>query len=496
MYLSQILESIDQPGLIHRILHFLLASPSDKETHEKIRKLDKKSPMYLSRRKSLDLLASFAEAAPKPSPTLFNLVDLILMSLRSKNVHTVSATLRLISVIIQRHQHFAGSLFKTLPSSQTSTPTRPIGAFNAELHHLMDMATTVLDDSSLDQSYESYLANAYLVVQPRVDQGDGISGSVIAVQPDDGVLTGIISVFSQFFMNTVMTNLALTNAVTALASSGVISLDGWLFVPPSEYEYSSHATSKDADEVAPSEKTPTATYDQPEWPPKVVPSFSAVLQDLVRQIRLWRQEIPDFDILLAARRKLLTQEGDMPAADNVAGRSTPQLGNGQADASNGPSSPAGGRGAGPIEHVGRSPKRSSVKDSTSLKAVDPSMSRAQSCARSRVVEQLARRIVVGSRTASSADTPTSPPTVPGLNTPGSSPPSPEGEDTMLAGKSGSDPAETDVGDSNHGENPATDEGATLGHVLTNTVILYEFILELTALVQVRASVLDEVAYGQ
>jgi hypothetical protein len=36
--------------------------------------------------------------------------------------------------------------------------------------------------------------------------------------------------------------------------------------------------------------------------------------------------------------------------------------------------------------------------------------------------------------------------------------------------------------------------ATLGHVLTNVVILYEFVLELSAVVQVRASLFEEAGY--
>jgi len=37
---------------------------------------------------------------------------------------------------------------------------------------------------------------------------------------------------------------------------------------------------------------------------------------------------------------------------------------------------------------------------------------------------------------------------------------------------------------------------TLGHVLTNVVILHEFILELTAIVYARASLFEEVGFTQ
>jgi hypothetical protein len=36
--------------------------------------------------------------------------------------------------------------------------------------------------------------------------------------------------------------------------------------------------------------------------------------------------------------------------------------------------------------------------------------------------------------------------------------------------------------------------ATLGHVLTNVVILYEFLLELSAVVQARGSLFEEAGY--
>lgn len=36
--------------------------------------------------------------------------------------------------------------------------------------------------------------------------------------------------------------------------------------------------------------------------------------------------------------------------------------------------------------------------------------------------------------------------------------------------------------------------ATLGHVLTNVIILYEFLLELSATMQVRGSLYEEAGY--
>jgi hypothetical protein len=42
--------------------------------------------------------------------------------------------------------------------------------------------------------------------------------------------------------------------------------------------------------------------------------------------------------------------------------------------------------------------------------------------------------------------------------------------------------------------PETQDTVTLGHILTNVVILYEFIHELTALIQVRGTVFEEAGF--
>ena len=146
-YLYRILDSIEQDDLVHRILHFLLASPSGFESKSAQKSVD----MSMSRRKSLDVLAAFSEEAARPSPSLFNLRDLALLGLQSKNRQTVLATLRLMAVVLQRHHTFARSLIRTLPGQPAEQ--RTVGALNAELGQLVTLATSVVDDPMLEESF-------------------------------------------------------------------------------------------------------------------------------------------------------------------------------------------------------------------------------------------------------------------------------------------------------------------------------------------------------
>ena len=230
-YLYRILDAIDQPQLVHRILHYLLASPTEKEPVVEVRSDRVRKHMSMSRRKSLEMLAAFAGEEENPSPSLFNLVDLILLSIKSKNEDTLVATLRLVAILLRRHHSFAGSLIKT--NDPALDGRRTVGALNAEMQQLLSLATTISDDPSIHESYESYAKDATAVLEsrlfipsPRSSLLDGPADQPLEVRTDDAVFTAVISRLERFFSNSVMTNLALTDVITSLASSNLVSLDG------------------------------------------------------------------------------------------------------------------------------------------------------------------------------------------------------------------------------------------------------------------------------
>ncbi|KKZ68124.1 hypothetical protein EMCG_06181 [[Emmonsia] crescens] len=498
-YLCRILESIDQPDLVHRILHFLLASSTGSEPAVQIPK--QKLRMSLSRRKSLDLLASFAEAAAKPSPELFNLVDLVLMSIRSKNSPTVVATLQLMTVIFQRHHIFASSLIKTVQRPRPSVYIRPIGALNAELQHLVGLARSVLEDPLLDQSYQNYLLDASAILDLRTPiipllRGKPIESALdspLLLQTNDDILRGMISRLESFFANSVVMNLALTDAITGLASSNFISLDGWLLVEPHNYEYdSSHPSCADANADYASKLS--LAFDQPSFSPSLVPLVPRTIQKLVHRVEQWRLEISDFDILIAARRHLLHSD-DESGVDEQLKATFSESSNrpsaerqGQHPARVGPRSDSPrGRKTSLFEQTDSSPSRSfgnsgsrslfssPLRDSPQKQVSSrPESTTHSSTAAEDLRRRLATPIKVDLSDVSSDH--------------GAS-------ETGCSASLAAHPNLESSGDhSGPGSGTSPPDHVSLGHVLTNTIILYEFILELAALVQVRATVFQEVKF--
>ena len=114
--------------------------------------------LSISRRKSLDHLAALAEAAQSPSPDLFTLLDLIMMSLKSKHVNTVNGSLKLITVIISKHHQYAlNGLFRTEPFDHTSL-NRSVGSFTNTLVQFFDVAAAISsEETTMDQSYQGAL---------------------------------------------------------------------------------------------------------------------------------------------------------------------------------------------------------------------------------------------------------------------------------------------------------------------------------------------------
>lgn len=469
------LEVIDQPELIHRILHYLLASPSDSQPTVDVAPSQK--DMSISRRRSLDLLAAFAEEAAKPSPSLFNLVDLILMSIKSQNRETVVATLRLLTVILRRHHSFAGSLIKTCPPVRDTR--RTVGALNAELRQFMSLATSIGDDPTIDASYDNYLRDAALIVESRLfiapspgtSIADGPADRPLDVRTDDLIFKELLSLLENFFTNSVVVNLALTEVITSLASSNLVSLDGWLLVEPSNYEYQVDATPQSRvvfDEPEDKTKPPESdirnlvavvkqAHAEPTWSSENTPPIARVLRRLVGYIEQWRRDMSDFDVLVAARRELLH-------SDDQADRS--------ANASRQPSEPPTTRTSmDPLQRTVRAEYESPRGRSTrpldeglmSPRGVGSPLREGTSDSQMRpvIAEDLRRRLATQFWIDSYGRLVTS-----------------EGAD-------GSD-----------GEAAEASRKVTLGHILTNAVILQEFILELTALVQVRATLFEEAGYLQ
>jgi hypothetical protein len=435
--MCRILDSIDQGELVHRILHFLLASSPPPE---------EQMDMSASRRKSINVLAALASEAAQPSPSLFNLRDLVLLGLQSSNRQTVLATLRLLNVVLQRHHPFSRALIHTVPGQPAQQ--RTVGAFNAELEQLLTLGTSIFDDASLNESFEDYVADATWTLESRLclpvsaaDEAEGAIPLPLQLQQDDPIVQGLLSCVETFFTNSVIVNLALTGVLMSLASSHLFSLDGWVLVDPANYD----EPEESSDELDPIHRA----YQSPTWPATAKPTLTAALQRLVDQVRQWQQDLPDFDVLVAARRDLLHlgERPQTPGSSREPSEPVPTT----LDRSR-PSYPGSPDASVPASR-GRSPNPISSQAVASLRGESessrPTESRGSSTSRAATAETLRQRLA----------TPFSPP--------------------KASNSESADP-----------ENVP----ATLGHVLTNVVILYEFLLELSAVVQARGSFFEEAGY--
>ena len=422
--------------------------------------------MSASRRRSLNVLAALASEAAQPSPSLFNLRDLALLGLQSTNRQTVLATLRLLNVVLQRHHPFARALIHTIPNQPTQQ--RSVGAFNSELEHLLGLATSLIDEPTLNESYENYVADATWVLESRlclpvsVESAEESIPLPLQLQQDDPIVQGLLTCIDSFFGNSVIVNLALTGVLMSLASSHLFSLDGWVLVDPAQYDPPTEGSEGPEDEKVAIDQVRQA-YQVPTWPETAAPTLTSALKKLIDQVRQWQQDLPDFDVLVAARRDLLHKE-DRPQTPNPSDAPEPSVPM-SADRSH-PSYPGSPEPALPNSGAqSPQPLNTSRAASASLRgepSTRPIESRGSSVSRAPAAEALRQRLAMPF-----------PPAKPE--------PSPEG--TVET------PAEPDV-------DPEAPPSVTLGHVLTNVVILYEFLLEMSAVVQARGSLFEEAGYSQ
>jgi hypothetical protein len=449
-YLYRILASLDHPALVQLTLHYLLGHNRDPLQGDSSSR--RRSRMSLSRRKSLDHLTALAEAQENLSPALFNLRDLIVMSLKSKQPQTTTATLKLLSVILQRHHvHVRTSLF-AVGTILEDAPLWKLSTLNSQMGIFFAFASDIARDVDLNESYEnvacdiSFLLGSHSCpLQPgETDSSAPLGSKQYCIAQSCVLKKGMSELLRRFFTNQTTTNLALTESIISLACCRLISINGW-FIPMMQ--------------------TGNLTEEEPF-------SICAIIERLVQQIRRWRSSFEDWDDLLAAQKRRLLDEKDekldvsrsdpnptdrIPVEGDARGRRGRTLRSeifGSMDGSVSPS-PA--------------PKASVSPDSLAASPFSSDVDRQSGDAGSRSTAPasgiLQRQVLIPQFDLENAGAPT-------YRHSHSSP-----EDTALA-----------AAEQTH------ERTATLGHILINAVILQEFILEVAAVVQIRASLFGEVAF--
>ena len=440
-YLCRILASLDHLGLVQRTLQYLLGHNRDhlqegSSSHHRSR-------MSLSRRKSLDHLTALAKAQESLSPALFNLRDLIAMSLKSSQSQTTTATLRLLSVVLQKHHIHVGTSLFTRGTILEDAPLWRMSTLNSHMSTLFAFASDIAQDVNLNESYENVASDVSLHlgshsclqqaaeydsdVAPAAKQYSIAASCVLRRQMNELLCT--------FFANQVTTNLALTESIMSLACCRLLSLNDW-FIPMLQ--------TGDFTEVEPS-------------------SICSIIERLVHQIRQWRLSFEDWDALLAAQKRKLLDEGDEGEEDFEDSR----LPSNSSDRVSVDVVARGRRGRTLRSEMFGSMDGSLSPSPAPKTSISPGLTAASGSARPWSVSPasgiLQRQVLL-----------------PQLN--------PENAEASTQRHSHMVSEDTELPPADQ----ANEGTASLGHILTNAVILQEFILEVVAVVQVRAGLFEEV----
>ena len=539
-YFKCILQSLSHTELLNRTLRYLLAVPN-----KAIEKSDSSTrPTTIARRRKSESLISQREIAKvNHSPELFDLIDLTLTSLQSPNQQTITATLRLLSVLLGAdHQYIFSQLIHTT-SLDDGIPKRNIIAHQNDIDALLDMADSLLHDNRLELCYENHLKDARNAIESHVcsveilaipnlqtvldhnpeqghDQARHRRVHPHILQLDDPLLQCLQRLVEGFLTNDIETNLSLTQVISIIASCGYTSLNGWFLRSESSIlaqrgqQLRTVVSTNEEHPRTESETVPVAEPDKhsnhgadeadeakPDHKDEQVSAFFNSLETLVRQIQQLSQEIEDFDIYLAERRHVFNVGEDIESALNDAPAPTKTFQGSKA------TSPA--RRKNPPHVASISERLLSEDNSTTGSRSSSPRGRQREQSAPTLVGRLSHlrispSISPSKTTASSADARSSLGNDSLTYTPPKGLRSPISPENALRQKI-TIPTTTrsqapDIGSSEsssmrsgtaHPREPRAPE-VTLSHLLTNVVILQEFLLELAAIIEVRAALFGEV----
>jgi hypothetical protein len=525
-YLRRILDALDHPELVNMILQYLLAL----QDYTAASPRTPRSPAAVKRRQSLILLNAPDQDDDRLNPSLFNLVDLVLGSTNSRNAQTVGAALKLTTVILGKNHGYAlGSLIKVMYVHHKEH-YRTIGSLNVELESYLNIAINIAGEEGVDEAYDTHLRDIQSMLESHPcslkvvalhdatlkKQGffDATESSTREVDPhyllpEDPLFQSLTDLLLTFLTNDIETNLALTETIIGMGTCSQLRLEGWLSVDPADYHFEdigpepAEFTNDNFRDMLMASRTPS-------WKPSATPQLLACLQQLQAQVDALRTDIMDWDEHVANRKNAFKFHEEMHDAMKMttpqkvsrqpsetptpAGSWTPQIPKHVLERPTTPSRTQSPRGrkealAEQRNTPSGSPRPSRVRGQTLVgspsRALSP-MSAPQPTRNTtlfsdveanfsglRHSEFLKRRIrfrrPAGSQTLEVLLSKYQPP------------PKDEGEDTAAGAEQ--DAEQEDIRE------------ASLLHIITNVVILQEFILEVVALLQVRASLFNEVKFA-
>lgn len=478
MYMTAVLESLEYEGLVSMILNYLFAIESKTSSEQLLQDSQTeppRSPNSARKRQSLMSLTAPKDPDDAVEPSLFSLVDLILNNAASQNPQAVLTALKLASSILTRQKTFAfGTLLKV--QEVESGSERANGALDVEVERYTKIAQGLYDCAGLFDDYDDLADDLRVAVEsqiaftrpplrePNEDTTETVKSFMLS--NNDLYLTALRNLLQTFFTNGVDVNLALSQAIISIALCTEIRLDSWLALNPAHYTFDDGPTDSPrpwASYLDEAENMAFSALQQssrcPIWSTEHQPMLYSTLRTLVEELERVRKSVPNLDYLIAVRKTMLQASGldssmlssEPPSSVNSPTRTTfrdiPNSAQGSSSQVPTRSSSLSARQEGMIGKA--TPPRSGSLVAASPEAV-PTGEKAAS-----PEEQTASLFM---------------------------PPPPEA------------PSTTDLLMKMIDFSSSSDEGsrqATLNHVLTNVVVLQEFVLELVAVLQVRAAVLGE-----
>lgn len=510
-YLRSILENVTHTDIIRLLLHFMLGNSNEQQQDTR----PSRPAALARRRKSETLITNNANRGDHAIPELLTLTNILQGYLASRSHQTVTASLRLLCTILRSWHDMASTQLFRAEMAKTTGNQRSIEIHDQHLDILYSMAEDILDEEDLEVYYESHLEDAQVnielhscfVQQLNLAESDCSEASLLpkdhrrqhVIRAEDPLLTRLLSLLEDFLVNDIEINLSLSETFAALASCGETSLEGWLLVPKSTRVLpprgKNAARSVDGNNQATANHLCTAS-----------PVLTR-LRALVERIDKLRADIQDFDIYLSERRHVFRvgEEIDEVVAE-VPVRRSQDMGDDQNSkprekvaaigliterlkTSGHVSRASSPRGRQPTNvEPYEAPPKSLVRRLNQLR-LSPSRSPSNILERHHSPSPL-RKTSLSSRRSSGLASPRGPPDMlqrkvrMRANT-GQRRPLGESTDSETGSiRSESTGVECD----------ATEEirELSLSHILTNVIILQEFILELAAIIQVRASFFGEV----
>nr|POE79552.1 upf0518 protein [Quercus suber] len=483
-YMAAILEALEYPGLIHMILTYLLAITENTIPTRSIAGINAKpsaeqdSQTIIKRRQSLVVLTATKNLDDVVEPVLFNLTDLVMNSISSENSQTVFAALKLSSTIVARQRKYAFGTLLKVEMADYGTTLRTLGASNLELEKYTDLAKDLHDHPGIQTTYAGLCHDIRQSIEAQIPfktadagehfQRDFTSTNQYTLSAQDPLLQALINLLLTFYTNSIDVNLALTQTVISIASCTEVRLDGWLAIDAAtcisgeEESVARHWQSSLDDDERLAWSALQRASRRPAWPKDNTPLFFTTLGALLLELASIRDAIPNLDQLLSGRKSMLqaarpdqTPSEPPSSIDSPSGSSSVDF-------------PRQSRGQTKVSSPSRNPKvRGNANTFASPNHADShntSVTRAE-------------------------------PTAKGLGS--LSPPRPVFQPPPVETPSTTDVLMQKITfprnerlEQNNVEN-LKQRSSSLNHVLTNVVLLQEFVLELVAVLQIRTAVLGE-----